>query len=521
MKRKVIIILMMLIPFLRSVAQISEIEQIYRSSNHNYIQYTSIVRNYDSIYNVLMMYGWYTNTIYDDSIKAHSSFMVQNTNTGYIEHIVNLPKGYQVNDIRFVTLRKIDGETTEDFCVFCGTRTHLDDILCLPALPGEPTQYEYVYSKHGFAGFFSMEDALNPTTSHSAKVRDVEQTRELYRMVCYAEQQGHYYQNQTSFLDNAVLDIIGLDDIVYAPSCFCRAKFYPDYNGGVLWDNNMRYNLNEVLTDITLTDDYVVTSSNSTTGNTQWLRYSGKEDHHVPGGLELNTYVNSIDFTSLILQLDCNVLLDIDRINRINPAKICHVRDNEIEICYYMLEQRNYGGLLNSRYKYQNGTLLFLQGAYMKCSPLVKELIHMPSNNSTAVLLNESYSEMVSVLTWNIDQYCTFPVRQFMDNDIKAQSVTLQKRNGYEHLFWSGKDISNTYSPMYLMSQRGSLGGGYENTCHYEDRNAATPFTIKHSTIYNPLPIRIRYPYDSVTYPVLYLLFTPFEIEKEFPCVNE
>lgn len=515
--KKIILVLFVLTPFVKLSAQNSEIERIFRSAN--YIQYKTIVRNYSDTINVLMQYGYSINTVYEDSIKASSSFMIQNTITGDITHIVDLPKGYQVNDVRFVSLRRIDGVTTEDFCVFCGTRTQFDDIVYLPALPDEPSQYYYVYSKHGFAGFFSMNEAMSPSSSFTAKVRDVEKTKELYKMTCYAEQYGHYYSFQNTFIDNAVLDIIGLDDTVSAPSCFCRAKFYPDCYGNVRWDNNIRLNYIEELTDITLTDDYVVTSSNHITGNTQWIRYSNKEDHLVSGGEQLSSHVNAIDFTVLTVQTGCNSSFDMNNLNRIDPAKICHTKNNEIEMSF-RIEGHGYDGLINSQYGYYNETLSYLQGSYLKCTPLVKELIYMPSNNSTAVLYNESRVDIVSIITWNKNQYCVYPVKQFYDNNIKAHSITLQERNGFEHLFWSGMEKSNLYSPMYLMSQRGFIGGGYEQTCHYNNNIIANPVIINHNVTMIELPIIKRFPYDEISYPVTYVHFTPYELNKEYICIK-
>lgn len=179
-----------------------------------------------------------------------------------------------------------------------------------------------------------MNEALNPTASYTAKVRDVEKTIELYKMTCYAEAYGYYHSYQNSFIDNAVLDIIGTDDTVNAPSCFCRAKFYPDCYGSTRWDNNIRCNTNEILTDITKTDDYVVTSSHCTTGNTQWIRYSGKEDHLIMGGLQLSPDVNAVDFTSLTIRPTCSNPINISYFNRIGPARICHTKNNGIEISY-------------------------------------------------------------------------------------------------------------------------------------------------------------------------------------------
>lgn len=521
MVKKILLMLLLFLPIVRIAAQISEIEQIFRSPN-GYVQYTSIVRNYDDNYNVIMQYGYFSNSTNtnNDSIRGHSSFMIQNTNSGDITHIVGLPGGYQVNDVRFVTLRKIDGVSTEDFCVFCGTRTQFDGIVYLPSLPGQPSTSYYVYSKHGFAGFFSMDEALSPTTSFTAKIRDVEKTKELHRMTCYAEQHGYYYYQQNSFLDNAVLDIIGLDDTVNAPSCFCRAKFYPDCYGSVRWDNNIRFNTNEVLTDITKTNNYVVTTSHNVTGNGLWIRYSDQEDHLVYGGLQLSNYENSIDFSLLTMQTGCNNTIAIENFSRCSPAKLCHIINDEIAVSYHMQGQ-GYGGLLNSRYKYTNGTLYFLQGAYLKSTPLLKELIHLSANNATAILYNDN-SDYVTVLNWMLNSNsCNYPVEMFYNNNCILHSLTLQNRNGYEHLFWSGKEASNSLSPMYIMSQRGEQGGGYEQTCHYVKNEVAQPVIIGHSIINNPMPIGPRFSYDEVTYPVTYIHFDPYEFDKEFQCIKE
>ena len=273
--KRIILFLVAFLQLFSLSAQISEIEQIYGPYSDEYTLYTTIVRNYNDKYNVLMKYGSYANVVYTDPITDRSSFMIQNTSTGDIVHIVDLPLGYQVNDIRFVTLRKMDGVTTVDFCCFCGTRTRFDGIIYPFEPPEDRTDYIYTYSKHGFAGVFSMEEALNPSSSFTAKVRNVEGTKELFKMECYPEEYGYYYHNQNTYIDEVVMDIIGTDDTVNKPSCFCRAKVYPVYSGGgVRWDNNMRYNNYDVLTDITKTDDYVVTTANNVAGDSLWIRYS-------------------------------------------------------------------------------------------------------------------------------------------------------------------------------------------------------------------------------------------------------
>ena len=80
---------------------------------------------------------------------------------------------------------------------------------------------------------------------------------------------------------------------------------------------------------------------------------------------------------------------------------------------------------------------------------------------------------------------------------------------------------NNIFSPLYLMSQRGENGGGYEQSCHKENDVEAQPITVEHQLIENQLRIIHRFPYDEVTYPVTYIPLIDNEIEKEFPCVKE
>ena len=509
-------VLLSCLPLLRLSAQISELEQVLHAPNDDYIHYTSIVRNYNDSINVLMKYGHFVNEVAPDSSIGSCVFMIQNTNTGVINRIVKLPKGYQVNDIRFLTLRKIDGQLKENFCCFCGTRTQFEGIHALPNPGGGPNYYIDVYSKHGFVGFFSMEEALNPSTSYTAKVRDVENTKELYRMTCYAEKFGYYYNEQNTFIDNAVLDIIGIDDTVNKPSCFCRVKFYPASPLGIRWDNNMRLNNTETLTDITGTDDYVATVSHNTTSSDLCIRYSDKEDHLFYGGMQLNDYVNSLDFSSGSVLESCDMTHNIGPFNRFGNAKICNTTGNGTAIGFHM-GNLAYEGAMECMYEYSNGTLFISTGAYLKGNPLIKEMMYLPENGATALLYNES-TDYVSVWNWKIDANCYFPVKQFYRNDINAQSISLQIRNGYEHLLWSGKKTSSTFSNLYLMTQRGSIGGGDNTSCHNTNKQNAFQVSIDHDIVEERMRIAFRYPHNNERYPVSYISFLPYEIEKVFHC---
>ena len=145
----------------------------------------------------------------------------------------------------------------------------------------------------------------------------------------------------------------------------------------------------------------------------------------------------------------------------------------------------------------------------------------MPTNGSTAILYGGRNNDFVSIMTWRQNELCKYPVKQYWDEDILFQSITLQNRNSYEHLLWSGMERNNLFSPLYLMSQRGALGGGDKETCHKENDVLAKPATIEHRILNNPMPIVVRFPYNSVLYPVTFIPLIDEEIEKEFPCIKE
>lgn len=518
--KKTLVLLLAFLPMIRLSAQVSEVEEVLVSTSNDFIHYSSVVRNYNDTINILMLYGRSQNDVASDSAVGHCTFYTQNTNTGEIKRLFDMPRAYKINDIRFVTLRKISGVTTEDFCCFCGTRSQFEWYE-YPLNPGSGALPIEIHSKHGFAGFFSMTQALNPTATYSAKVRDVENTKELYRMTCYAESGGMYsHYNDVLYLDNAVLDIIGLDDTVNAPSCFCRVKFYPNYPVyGVFWDNNMRYNNTEVLTDITKTDDFVVTVSHNTIGDSLWVRHSGQEYYLFSGGMELNDHVNAIGFDWATIGLSCKENEVLDHFVRMNDAKICQTTGNETELAFYM-NAMGYGGLVYCRYNY-DGLMHFKQGAYLHSLHNVKEVLHMPLNDATAII-NTFNNDYVTVLNWKQDTlFCNYPVMQFYQSSINAQSISLQRRNGYEHLLWSGRQTNNTVSNMFLMTQRGEQGGGYNKPCHEKNTWKAQPITIDHDIDEKNMNIQIRYPYDYERYPVTYINFNPQSIDKNYNCVND
>ena len=507
-------------------AQISESEYVIRSSTNKYKHYSSLVRNYDKGHNVVMQYGYFTNvvSITGDSIKGYSSFLIQDINTGDVMHIVDLPWGYQVNDVRFVTLKKKYSLEPVDFCCFCGTRTQLDNVTVLPAMPDEPTTYVFHYSKHGFAGFFSMEEALAPTSAFKARVRDVENAVELYRMTCYAESWGYHNDGRATFEDNAVLDIIGTDDTTNGPSCFYRAKFYPVYGTGVLWDNNIRANDNEVLTDITKTDNYVVTVSNDVAGDSLWVRYSGMEDHLVFGGLQLDTVVDQIHLTNLQVQPGCNSGTVFKEVQQISPAKICHTEGDGIEVACGVSEAGKAVGdewLFNGQYNYNSGGLNLWRASLLDRNPRIKEMLYMPIHDVTAILHEHRLLDYISMIRWDSIAHCLYDVSQYSAHDLIFHSMALGERNGFNHLYWTAIDRGDPLSPMRINSQSGSQIGVEDPTCHWPESVEARTVIVENSQYGKAMKIKYRYPYDEVRYPVKDCYFDPYIVNTWFRCKKQ
>lgn len=107
---------------------------------------------------------YYSNNEYYES--RISSFFLHNIQTGTITHLFDAPCWYRVNDFKFVTLVKKNGTGTEDFCCFCGTaKRDTCSYWGISPMPGDPAPDTYLYKNYGFAGFFSMTDALSPTPS--------------------------------------------------------------------------------------------------------------------------------------------------------------------------------------------------------------------------------------------------------------------------------------------------------------------------------------------------------------------
>lgn len=269
-----------------------------------------------------------------------TTFLIRDLNDfdSSILSLGSLPGNYIINDIQFIRLGLNGVSDSIDYCVFCGTRISIvDEYWTLPDEDGN-SNYVIQTDTSGFVGFFSMLDALNPDTTGVIRYRDIEWTTSLDKMAVYAEHQSlHFDPSKTSLIDNAVVDVIGKADTnLNRQSCICRVKFYPDFNGGVLWDNNIRSSStpSEEVLDIVGTDSYVVTVSQLASDNNRLLlRVSDKEHVLHYGGLELDSIVFIYDLQYLY----ATSAIDQSPNNRFrDPVRLCRLRGDTVNLVFQL-----------------------------------------------------------------------------------------------------------------------------------------------------------------------------------------
>ncbi len=181
-----------------AMAQGSGIVQPHFDTSRKTIE--TIVRNYDNNYIIISDYGFDPDgPTPNNPVVEYTAFYIQNIATGTLTRLFKMPYGYDVHDVRFVTLRRDSlGTQSKNYCCFCGTKKRFIGEYYGYTIGDEPPVIEYLFDSAGFAGFFSMDDAIdvavNPLlpTNATAKIRDVEGTASLYRMTCYAEGPCHY-----------------------------------------------------------------------------------------------------------------------------------------------------------------------------------------------------------------------------------------------------------------------------------------------------------------------------------------
>lgn len=524
MKKK-FFFLTMLVFCMTARSQVSGIERL--EFENSYFADSTIVRNYNDTFSVVMSYGHYENTPAINGLFNSSSFILRDNTNSSMTHIVSLPIGYQVNDVRFVSLtRKLGGEDL--YCCFCGTRYIYKDMYAMVDSNGNPTNmYYYVYDSVGFAGFFWMKEALSPNTSCTAKVRDVEKAKQLFRMTCYAQSEGSLWNMQSTYRDNAVLDIVGVPkSYVNAASAFWRVKFYPVFPpafqpSGTRWDNNIRYDTLvgiEKMVDVTQTDNYVVTVSKSMEDdNRLWLRFSGKETTYVYNGLQLSSLIHPLKMNTLNIGGE---LLPEGEMSIVETPRVCGVHLDEFAVAYRMQnDEFEHVGLLTFRHDLTSGTgSATLDGLYNNGDYMLDDLIYMYWHDVTATLQRHrgSRAHITDANYWLATMYSYNLCRRFSVDDINLQSICFYRQAG-DVMLWSGIDAVTQMPPYILYQFVPSPKDMYTSCLEHEDiLSTQTKIDMGEETYEFPICERFYDVWEN--YPVSFCHFDPYEINAKSLC---
>ena len=398
-KRLLVTAILMAMP-LCAGAQLSELIEFPSPSTYKAIK--TIVRNFNEYYDVIAVYGYDTMSIYTDTIEARTMVYKRKIATGEVTRICTLNGGYCVNDFRFVRLKKFGSAGVEDYCCFCGTHSEWQfEWIFTPY--DEPSQFVIDTINKGFAGFFSMDDALWENPGSTVKVRDIEWTEELYRLTCYAEQFGEHWDEQETFRDNAVMDIIGkpLANVTGgARSSLSRVKFYPIFpggNNGTRWEVDIRFSdtnqISEIMLDVAGTKDFTVTASQFEDDYKRLiLRYSRKEDVLYANGLELSGSIYYINMPAL--QND-NPAAIFEL-----PVRLCATKpSNEFAVAFGY--PRVLPGIYTLQFNAVNPGLPCLRGIFNSGNMQLKDLAYLPLSKRTATLARSSLYSTESMICIN------------------------------------------------------------------------------------------------------------------------
>lgn len=502
-------------------AQVSGLVKMMQPNN--YAAVSTLISNYDGKSNIIMSYGHFVNVATPDGITDFSSFYVQQTDSWNIQHLVDLPFGYKVNDIKFVNLKHKQDDYYESYCCFCGTRT---------------TGYNYVYPiqrdtinivpiTNGFVGYFKVKSIFNPSTSDTIVLRDVECSKELHRMTCYAEENGVFSNNQYVFRDNAILDIIGISGTCEHNcnhtdlSAFWRVKFYPEYPytlspSGTRWDNNIRYNTDnmERMIDIIGTKNFVVTISHPTNDYKNiWIRYSNKEIHHIGSGVELDNFIYQIKLSSLTIEGK-----DIQNPSLTEyslPIRLSNIIDDDFTFAF---TAHNYNDDINGIFVYKKPfipSLPYFEGFYDYEAFHLDEHTYIPNKDVYSYTFHREgqKTKNTGLVFWNhldSNKHITY---HLYSNNIGLNSFFTYDI-GYDFLTWSGIH-ENQHIPPYILFQKISYPLEETEHCQILTKKLSDKSTI--NTEFREHEFYIQERYGDV-YEVTKIAFSPYEVNTKTLC---
>jgi len=479
-----------------------------KTATHTFDIGRAIVRSYND--SNIFVFNRYTDIFCSASptspLLTRTEIYVTDTSLKKIIKICDLPCGYRVYDAQFVTLhRNNTANTPVNFCVFCGTL------------------YESTTDSSGFVGLFYIDTIFQQGTPGSVYLRNVEGCRSLSRFVAYTETNG-YYQNTCGniFNENAVLDMVGLPlNSIARPSTVARVKFYPECNGDIRWDNNIRTppsGSTERVVDIVKEDLSIVMASVFAGDNhTIWLRRNSQEYYFYFGGMQFSDIPYIIDAYNISKggTYPNNTYLS----NFSLPIRLSSMGSNSTVLSFHASNTGTNGfdGIFSYRFNILNSTIM--EGVYIDTIPALKDVCSLYDNLSTALLTQgPTYGSRIYTIMWGTGAtyYSFFPM-EF--------SETLQSICRYNSGFINFPYGIVMAYPSLLFSPAMALGYHSYYTvpispnCMYitSDTGLTASNLVSHLKG-QPFGIHTRYKHDPEHYPITAISMVNTEISTNTVC---
>ena len=234
-----------------------EAQVVYSNSSHAYnsmnsvdstiVRHAGIVGEGENRYNLVCCH-WYGAP---GTVSSHR-FILQNTQSPE-EYAFDMPVEVDLEHGAMAD-RVTDMCIHDGKCYFCGNRVYVTDIIVLPVVPGEPQVYQMVYDTCAFMGYFTLADMRSGSMRYCFHTIDGMKTARKLTA----------FQSENDAC-RKVVSVLGVPSSGVSRTCLAQI-YSPACNVYTLqehWDYFLEYpdNLDEEITDITVTDDYFVTAS--------------------------------------------------------------------------------------------------------------------------------------------------------------------------------------------------------------------------------------------------------------------
>ena len=217
-------------------------------------------------------------------------------NSTCVTKIAELPNGYRVYDVGFVSLKNIKNEMYH-YCVFCGTQY----------INGLSNNID----SNGFVGYFRVGSDGASRMNDYVFLNSISNTKQLKKLAVYFQiNDDHNTYCKPMLLYSGVIDAIGVpDSSIYpqASTCFVRARFCQGcIDNSYHWETTL-YNSTdptEEFVDIAATaSNVVIASIYEGDTNTVWMRHFQKEGYcqysSLPPSLSTERYTVNLSSINL------------------------------------------------------------------------------------------------------------------------------------------------------------------------------------------------------------------------------